>query len=100
MKGKNRSDGAYGADASGAMLRQGEFDDGLFGRFAEEETDGGVFIGELHLAVVVVHMHLHLAEVYLTALVDFLAGAFCFIAGNATEGGAVKKEADGMMTGP
>ena len=32
------------------VFRQGEFDDGLFGGFAEEEADGGVFVGELHLA--------------------------------------------------
>ena len=39
------------------VFRQGEFDDGLFGGFAEEEADGGIFVGELHLAVVVVHIH-------------------------------------------
>lgn len=37
---------------------------------------------------------------YLAGLIGFLAGVFFSIAGNVTEGGAVKKEADGMMTGP
>ena len=52
------------------VFRQGEFDDGLFGGFTEEEADGGVFVGELHLAVVVVHIHLHLAEVLMRELVE------------------------------
>lgn len=38
----------FGVDVG--VFRQGEFDDGLFGGFAEEEADGGVFVGELHLA--------------------------------------------------
>jgi hypothetical protein len=29
---------------------QGEFDDGLLFRFAEEEADGGVFLGEFYFA--------------------------------------------------
>lgn len=52
------------------VFGQGEFDDGLFGGFAEEEADGGVFVGELHLAVVVVHIHLHLAEVLMRGFVE------------------------------
>jgi len=39
------------------VFRQGELDDGLFGGFAEQETDGGILLGELHLAIVVVHIH-------------------------------------------
>ena len=35
-----------------ADVRQGEFEDGSFGGFAEEEADGGVFLRELHLAVI------------------------------------------------
>ena len=52
------------------VFGQGEFDDGLFGGLAEEEADGGVFLWELHLAVVVVHIHLHLAEVLMRELVE------------------------------
>ena len=37
------------------VFRQSEFDDGLFGGFAEEEADGGVLVGQLYLAVVAVH---------------------------------------------
>jgi hypothetical protein len=28
------------------VFRQGEFDDGLFGGFAEEKADGGGFVGD------------------------------------------------------
>jgi hypothetical protein len=30
---------------------------------AEEDADGGQFLGKLHVTVEVVHVHLHLAEV-------------------------------------
>ena len=52
------------------VFGEGEFDDGLFGGFAEEEADGGVFVSEFYLAVVVVHNHLHLAEVLIGELVE------------------------------
>ena len=58
----------FGVDVG--VFGEGEFDDGLFGGFAEEEADGGVFVRELHLAVVVVHIHLHLAEVLMGELVE------------------------------
>jgi len=37
---------------------------------------------------------------YFLILEDFLAGDFGLVAGIAAEGGAVKKEADGMRMGP
>lgn len=49
---------------------KGEFDDGFFGGLAEQETDGGVFVREFHLTVVVVYIHLHLAEVLMRELVE------------------------------
>jgi len=49
---------------------QSEFDDGLLLRLAEEQADGRVFLGQLHLAIVIVHIHLHLAEVLMGELVE------------------------------
>jgi len=35
-----------------------------------QQSDGRVFLGQLHLAVVVVYIHLHLAEVLMGQLVE------------------------------
>ena len=48
----------------------GEFGDGLFGGFAEEEAHRGVFVREFYFAVVVVHNHLYLAEVLMGKFVE------------------------------
>jgi len=52
------------------VFGEGEFADGLFGGFAEEEADGGGFVGEFYLAVEVVHNHLHQAEVLVGEFVE------------------------------
>lgn len=49
---------------------QGEFEDSLFGKTAEEETDGGVFVGKFYLAIKAVHDHLHLAEILVAEIVE------------------------------
>src|SRR6185369_10659615 len=51
--------------------RQGEFDDGLFLPFTEQDADGGVFVGGFHEAVEVVHIHLHLPQILMAELVEF-----------------------------
>ena len=52
------------------VFGQGELDDGLFGGFAQKEADGGVFVGELHFAVVIIDVHLHLPEVLMRRFVQ------------------------------
>jgi hypothetical protein len=51
------------------VLRQGEFDEGVVLAAAEHDADGGQLVREFHLAVAVVHIHLHLAEVLMGELV-------------------------------
>ena len=48
---------------------QGEFDEGVVFAVAEDDADGGEFVGQFHVAVEVVHIHLHLAEVLMGELV-------------------------------
>ena len=49
---------------------QGQFDDGVFFFFAQQQADGGIFLGQLHVAVVVVHVHLHLTKILMGELVQ------------------------------
>lgn len=39
--------------------------------FAEDDADGGVFVCTFHVAVEVVHIHLHLADVLVGEFADF-----------------------------
>src|SRR5215813_7074728 len=50
--------------------RESEFHDGLFLLFAEEDADGGVLFGRFDVAIEVVHIHLHLAEILMVELVE------------------------------
>ena len=50
---------------------QGEFDDGVFFRLAEKQADSRGFVGQFHLPVEVIHIHLHLAEVLMGQFVEF-----------------------------
>jgi hypothetical protein len=50
---------------------EGEFDESVFFAFAEDDADGGVFVGGFDVSVEVVDVHLHLAEVLVGEFVDF-----------------------------
>ena len=52
------------------VARQGEFDDGILLLLTEENADGGILAGRLHVTVKVIHIHLHLTEVLMGELVE------------------------------
>ena len=51
------------------VFRHGEFDEGVVFPVAKDDADGGKFVGEFYVAVEVVHIHLHLAEILMGELV-------------------------------
>ena len=51
------------------VFRQGEFNESIVLAVAEHDSDGGELVGQLHVAIEVVHIHLHLAEVLMGELV-------------------------------
>ena len=55
----------------GVVLRQSHFDDGVVFVLAEDDADGGVFLWQFDLAVVVVDLHLHLSDVLVFEFADF-----------------------------
>lgn len=55
----------------GVVLWQSHFDDGVVFVLAEDDADGGVFLWQFDLAVVVVDVHLHLSNVLVLEFADF-----------------------------
>lgn len=53
------------------IFGEGEFDEGVFFAFAEDDADRRVFVGGFDEPIEVVDVHLHLAEVLVGEFVDF-----------------------------
>ena len=53
------------------VLREGEFHHGIVLFAAEQQADGGILLWQLHVAVVVIDIHLHLTEVLMGEFAKF-----------------------------
>ena len=53
------------------VFRQGHFDNGIVLILAENDANRRIFFRQLHFAVVVVNIHLHLSDVLMLQLSDF-----------------------------
>lgn len=69
LAGQNRF--VLAGEDLGVVLRQGHFDNGVVFVLAENDADGGVFLWQFDLAVVVVDVHLHLSDVLVLEFADF-----------------------------